>query len=80
MNHRDPGNRPRSRRAQPSRVPRAGAPRAGSSDALAAAIQGDDWERAALLLLLGVSALARTLPEGDISDLLAMFEPQEDTR
>ena len=43
-------------------------------DALAIAIQQNDWERAALLLMLGVSMAARSLGEGDIGDLLAALD------
>lgn len=54
------------------------APLASSGpDALAIAIEHNDWERAALLLMLGVSMAARSLPEGDIADLLAMLDQEE---
>jgi hypothetical protein len=53
-----------------------GSPAGESSDedALAMAIQRNDWERAALLLLLGVSMAARSIGEGDIDDLLAALD------
>lgn len=44
------------------------------NDALAVALRQNDWERAALLLLLGVSMAARSLPDGDIDDLLSAID------
>jgi len=50
----------------------------GDGDALAAALARADWERAALLLLLGVSMAARMLPEGAIDDVLAVLGAEEE--
>ena len=52
-------------------------------NALATAIHTNDWERAALLLLLGVSQVARSLPRTtihDVIDLLEHEEPGDDRR
>lgn len=49
----------------------------GSPDALAIAIARNDWERAALLLALGLSLAARSLPDETIDDLLALMSNEE---
>jgi len=43
---------------------------------LAAALQHQQWELAALYLLLGVTQAAAGLPPEAISDLLEMLEPR----
>jgi len=70
----------RSRRPRPSPSTTPQPPPAPDADALAIAIERNDWERAALLLMLGVSAVARTLPAGDIDDLLALLDREEPAR
>lgn len=49
-------------------------PAVSQPDALAIAIARNDWERAALLLALGLSLAARSLPDETIDDLLALLE------
>ena len=44
---------------------------------LAAAIRRKDWERAALLLLIGLLEAARNAPPGTIDDVLAMLSDWE---
>lgn len=46
-------------------------------NALALAIDHNDWERAALLLLLGVSQAVRSLPRATIDDVLDLIEAEE---
>jgi hypothetical protein len=46
--------------------------------ALAAAIRSDDWERAALYLLLGFAHALRTYADGDIEDVLALLSEGEE--
>jgi hypothetical protein len=41
---------------------------------LSVAIRRSDWERASLLLLIGVAETARRLPPGTIDDLLALLD------
>jgi hypothetical protein len=45
---------------------------------LAAAIRRKEWERAALLLLIGLLEAARNAPSGTIDDVLAMLSLEED--
>ena len=45
---------------------------------LAAAIRRNEWERVALLLLLGMAEAARKAPPGTIDDVLAMLSLEED--
>ena len=45
---------------------------------LAAAMRRNEWERVALLLLLGVAEAARKAPPGTIDDVLAMLSAEED--
>lgn len=62
---------------------RRGTARLRGAGALAVAIDRGDWERAALLLLAGVSAAARRVPAGTVDDVLALLseeEPRERTR
>jgi hypothetical protein len=53
-----------------------------AGNALAAALRDDDYERAALLLLVAFAEAARRLGEGDIDDLLALLakETRSDDR
>ena len=44
---------------------------------LTAAINGSEWELAALRLLAGVAEAARTLPPGGSRHLLALLEGEE---
>jgi hypothetical protein len=46
--------------------------------ALAAAVRRSEWERVALLLLLGVAMAARKAPPGTIDDVLALLSDGED--
>ena len=62
--------RPTSRLAQPS--PAVQPPPA--DNALAIALGDRDWERAALLLMLGVSHTISTLPRDTIDDVLVLLE------
>lgn len=48
-----------------------------SGQALAAAIQRDDWELAAVLLLEALSSVTRSLPPGTIDDVLALISDTE---
>jgi hypothetical protein len=41
--------------------------------AVAIAIKRGDWERASLLLLIGIALAARRLPPGTIDDVLAII-------
>ena len=45
--------------------------------ALAQAIQRNEWELAALLLLEALTAVSRTLPPGTIDDVLALISETE---
>jgi hypothetical protein len=45
--------------------------------ALAVAIRRGEWERAALLLLTGVSVAARAMPAGTVDDVLALLSREE---
>jgi hypothetical protein len=47
-----------------------------SHDALTAAIERNDWERVALLVVLGASMAAQMVPEGTIDDLLAALDAE----
>jgi len=77
MTHRNRDMRGRRHVARPTKSVRDLSWRPAGGDALAAAIERDDWERAALLLLLGVSVVARSLPEGQIDDVLALLDGEE---
>jgi hypothetical protein len=44
---------------------------------LAASMRRSEWERVALLLLLGVAAAARKAPPGTIDDVLALLSDTE---
>ena len=44
---------------------------------LATAIRRKDWERAALLLLIGLLEAARNAPPGTIDDVLVMLSREE---
>ncbi|MBI5288562.1 MAG: hypothetical protein HY873_06275 [Chloroflexi bacterium] len=77
MTHRNRDRRGRRSVARRNVARRHAVRQPASGDALAAAIEHDDWERAALLLLLGVSAVARSLPEGQIDDVLALLDGEE---
>lgn len=57
--------------------PRAAPPTSAGDDALAIAFQSNDLERAALLLLLGVSMVVRTVSAGTIDDVLALLSMDE---
>jgi hypothetical protein len=48
-----------------------------SARPLAAAIRRKEWERAALLLLIGLLEAARDVPPGTIDDVLAMLSREE---
>lgn len=50
---------------------------APADDALALAIAAKDWERAALLLVLGMHQAARLLPDATVDDLLALLADGE---
>jgi hypothetical protein len=45
-----------------------------AANALAIALADRDWERAALLLMLGVAQVVSTLPRETIDDVLALLE------
>ena len=45
---------------------------------IAASIRRSEWERVALLLLIGVAAAARKAPPGTIDDVLALLSAEED--
>ena len=45
---------------------------------IAASIRRNEWERVALLLLIGVAAAARKAPPGTIDDVLALLSAGED--
>ncbi|MBI5285095.1 MAG: hypothetical protein HY874_08390 [Chloroflexi bacterium] len=45
---------------------------------IAASIRRNEWERVALLLLIGVAAAARKAPPGTIDDVLALLSAEED--
>ena len=50
----------------------------GEADALALAIEADDWERVALLVALGMTMATRLLPEATVDDLLALLSEDEE--
>lgn len=56
-------------------MPRAAA---AEGDALAIAIAAEDWERAALLVALGMRMAARLLPEETIDDVLALLSDEQE--
>ena len=45
---------------------------------IAASVRRNEWERVALLLLIGVAAAARKAPPGTIDDVLALLSAEED--
>ncbi len=47
------------------------------SRTIAVSVRRNEWERVALLLLLGVAAAARKAPPGTIDDVLAMLSDTE---
>ena len=64
----------RTRRPRPKAASAAQAePHAAPPGALALAIEGGDWERASLLLLIALARAARAAPPGTIDDLLALL-------
>jgi hypothetical protein len=49
-----------------------------SNNALAIALHQSDWERAALLLMLGIVQMACTLPHETIDDVLTLLDGDEE--
>jgi hypothetical protein len=47
---------------------------AGRPSAIALAVERADWERVALLVLIGVARAARDLPQASVEDVLALLE------
>jgi len=47
-----------------------------SGSAIALAVERADWERVALLVLIGVARAARELPDATVDDVLALLEEE----
>ena len=48
----------------------------GRANAVALAVERADWERVALLVLIGVARVARELPGASVDDVLALLEEE----
>lgn len=68
----------RSHRQERARTRRARSKTEAQPDALAIAIEQEDWERTALLLALGLTTAVRMLPQATIDDVLALLSGDEE--